>query len=163
MLRLCFKYSCLPTFSFSCQMVTGPMAICATFFLNNVLYLNCLFFCPLAKNKIVVSDSLAINFVTLTSHTQTMVYFLKPLSNFIVDSVRKYAIRILMSSFFILQTIFDIKSVTYVSKIAIYCHMFSCLYQTDFYQEPRLARLLLLVARDVHPNPGRNHNSLKSQ
>ena len=31
----------------------------------------------------------------------------------------------------------------------------------DFYPEPRLARLLLLAAGDVHSHPGPNHNSLK--
>ena len=73
------------------SMLTGPMAICATFLFNDVPYLNCLLSCLLTKNKIVVTDSLTTNFVILTMYTQTTVYFLKPLCNFIVYSVRKYA------------------------------------------------------------------------
>ena len=143
------------------SMITGPIVICATFFLNNVPYLNCLLSCLFTENKIVVSDSLTINFVILTLYTQTTVYFLKPLSNFIVNSVRKYATRLLTPSFVILRTSLNIKCVTCVCIIVIFCYMSSYLYQTDFYPGPRLVRLLLLVAGDVHRHPGPNHNSLK--
>ena len=46
-------------------MLTGPIAICATFFFNDVPYLNCLLSCPFTENKIVVTDSLTTNFVIL--------------------------------------------------------------------------------------------------
>ena len=86
------------------SMITGPMTICATFLLNNVPYPNCLLSCLFTKNKIVVSDSLTINFVILTLYTQTTAYF-KPLSNFIVDSVLKFAARLLTPSFVICEPV----------------------------------------------------------
>ena len=92
-------------------MLTSPMAICATFLFNDVPYLNCLLSCIFTKNKIVVTDSLTTNFVILTMYTQTTAYFLKPLCNFIVYSVRKYATRLLTSSFVILRSSLDIISV----------------------------------------------------
>ena len=42
-----------------------------------------------------------------------------------------------------------------------FCCTSSYLHQADFYPGPRLVRLLLLVAGDVHPHPAPNHNSLK--
>ena len=143
------------------SILTGPMAICATFLFNDVPYLNCLLSCLSTKNKIVVTDSLTTNFVILTMYTQTTAYFFKPLCNFIVYSVRKYATRLLTPSFVILRFSLDIISVTHVCKILIFCYMSFHLYQTDLYLRPCLVRLLLLVAGDVHPHPGPVHNSLK--
>ena len=137
------------------------MAICATFLFNDVPYLNCLLSCLFTKNKIVVTDSLTTNFVILTMYTETTVYFLKPLCNFIVYLVRKYSTRLLTPSFVILRSSLDIKSVTHVCKILIFCYVSFHLYQTDPYPRPCLVRLLLLVAGDVHPHPGPIHNSLK--
>ena len=88
--QLCFNYflGFYVYFFILMSVLTGPMTICATFLFNDVPYLNCLLSCLFTKNKIVVTDSLTTNFVILTMYTQTMVYFLKPLCNFIVYSVQ---------------------------------------------------------------------------
>ena len=115
------------------SMLTGPMAICATFLFNNVPYLNFQLSRLFTENKIIVTGSLTTNFMILTMYTQTRAYFLKSLCNFIVYSVRKYATRLVMPSFVILQSSLDIISVTHVCKILIFCHMSFHLYQTDLY------------------------------
>ena len=115
------------------SVLTDPMAICATFLFNNVPYLNCLLSCLFTENKIVVTGSLTTNFMILTMYRETTAYFLKPLCNFIVYSVWKYATRLLMPSFVILQSSLDIISVTHVCRILIFCYMSFHLYQTDLY------------------------------